>query len=153
MCFFLRCDQSLDLHQTTILRRRVELLDGIFHKLTTGPFSPKIPRIIWITMKRVPQITPNNLKQIQAINRNWTMIIVDDANRDKFMDTVFANTSVLWAFKLINSRIGAVKADIWRYCILYVVGGVYLDSDSYFSGSLDKYIMPQDRFIFGTENG
>jgi len=45
------------------------------------------------------------------------------------MNTVFAGTSLLWAYHIINNRAGAAKADIWRYAVLWAYGGAYIDDD------------------------
>ena len=42
--------------------------------------------------------------------------------------------SVAWS----TLRAGAAKADLWRYCALYVHGGVYLDLDACICGPLDR---------------
>ena len=38
---------------------------------------------------------------------------------------------------MINPVMGSVKADIWRYCVLYTFGGLYLDDDSDIAVPLD----------------
>ena len=30
-----------------------------------------------------------------------------------------------------NPALGAAKADLWRYAVLYAVGGVYIDVDAF----------------------
>ena len=46
------------------------------------------------------------------------------------MQETFPNTSLLWAYHQIHPMCGAAKADIWRYAVLFVFGGVYIDDDS-----------------------
>ena len=50
--------------------------------------------------------------------------------KDVFMQETFPNTSLLWAYHQIHPMCGAAKADIWRYAVLFVFGGVYIDDDS-----------------------
>ena len=38
---------------------------------------------------------------------------------------------------LLNSIAYASKADIWRYCVLYTYGGLYLDDDATLGNYLD----------------
>ncbi|HEU4606681.1 MAG TPA: glycosyltransferase, partial [Chitinophagaceae bacterium] len=52
---------------------------------------------------------------------------------------------VIEAYRKI--AIGAVKADFFRYAVLYKYGGVYLDVDGYTVRNLDKMIRPGDRAI------
>jgi len=54
---------------------------------------------------------------------------IDNEEKDEFMKTAFAGTSLLWAYNIINSRAGAAKADIWRYAVLWAYGGAYIDDD------------------------
>lgn len=54
------------------------------------------------------------------------------------MNTTFANTGINWAYNVINPLIGAARADIWRYCVLYLHGGLYLDDDSDIKVPLDN---------------
>ncbi len=53
------------------------------------------------------------------------------------------------AYKRI--RIGAAKADFFRYNVLYRYGGVYLDIDSTIKGNLDKFIHNNDVAIISKE--
>ena len=46
------------------------------------------------------------------------------------MQATFPQTSLLWAYHQIHPLCGAAKADIWRYAVLFVFGGVYIDDDS-----------------------
>ncbi len=77
---------------------------------------------------------------------------MDDNDVNIFMQDVFAKTSLLWAFQMINPKLGAMKADIWRYAVLYALGGVYVDADSSFNHKLDAYLKPDDGFVFAAEN-
>jgi mannosyltransferase OCH1-like enzyme len=48
------------------------------------------------------------------------------------------------AFMSINSVYGAMKADFFRYCILYKKGGIYLDIKSRINYPLDTLIEDED---------
>ena len=65
------------------------------------------------------------------------------------MDTVFGNTAFSWAYRLVN--VWAFKADIWRYCVLYTFGGVYLDDDSDMKMPLDDIVKKSDHLIMSEE--
>ena len=54
------------------------------------------------------------------------------------MGDVFFNTSVLWAYNLINPELGAAKADIWRMAVLWKYGGVYIDADATVNQNFNK---------------
>jgi len=56
--------------------------------------------------------------------------MLDNTDKDKFMDKYFPGTSILHAYKNINAHAKVAASDIWRYCALYMFGGVYMDDDS-----------------------
>jgi Glycosyltransferase sugar-binding region containing DXD motif len=87
------------------------------------------PRYIWIAVKDRSDPLPNHLFTTFRRNPSWTVYVCDNACKDYFMSTFFANTSILWAYNAINPLVGAAKADIWRYSVLYMFGGLYLDDD------------------------
>lgn len=63
----------------------------------------------------------NNLKRV---NNEFNYFLYDDDECRNFIKDNF-DSNVLNAYdKLLP---GAYKADLWRYCILYLNGGVYLD--------------------------
>ena len=49
-------------------------------------------------------------------------------------------------------RAGAAKADYWRYCILYIHGGVYLDLDSGIARPLEQVIAPAHAALWQYDN-
>ena len=114
----------------------------------------QIPKIIWLTMKNSTENyhdLPENIQIVLDQNPKWMSVIADDKLALEFMQKVYANTSLLWAYESINPLLGASKADIWRYAVLYAVGGVYFDADAAFLGKLDKYIKPDDEIILSVE--
>ncbi len=48
---------------------------------------------------------------------------------------------------MINPKYGAARADFFRYLLMYIEGGVYLDIKSGMLVSLDYIIKPDDEFI------
>ena len=57
-------------------------------------------------------------------NPHITFKIYDDTDCRNFISQHF-NKQVLWAFDTLNT--GAYKADLFRYCVLYIEGGIYFD--------------------------
>jgi hypothetical protein len=77
----------------------------------------------WST-RNVPKGMKENLELVRKVNPEFDMYIYSDAECEEFIKDNFSN-DVLGAF---NSLIpGAYKSDLWRYCVLYVKGGVYMD--------------------------
>ena len=42
---------------------------------------------------------------------------------------------------------GAYKADLWRYCVLYIYGGIYVDIDSLCMNKLDNFLYHDTEFM------
>jgi mannosyltransferase OCH1-like enzyme len=86
----------------------------------------KIPKIIYQTHFDL-------FSDLKPLTRSWKQYHPDyeyHFYNDQMCDEFIKNFSdrVYQAYKTIN--IGAVKSDLWRYCVLYRTGGVYIDSDT-----------------------
>lgn len=109
-----------------------------------------IPKIIYQTWKTKKlsincQLVRNN---IQKLNPDYEMILYDDNDIDNFIKNNFDNF-VYNCYSKLN--VGAAKADLWRYCILYKYGGIYLDIDSEILKTLDDLIKEEDSCIITRE--
>jgi mannosyltransferase OCH1-like enzyme len=102
------------------------------------PSEKMIPRKIWVAVKDANDEHPKHLLDFFGRNPTWQRNICDNACKDKFMNTTFGGTALHWAYYMINPAIGAARADIWRYCVLYTFGGLYLDDDSDIGTLLDE---------------
>lgn len=114
-------------------------------------YGKHIPRKLWIAVKDRNDELPAHLQNLFKRNPLWEIIICDNACKDEFIYGFFGETSVAWAYSLINPQIGASKADIWRYSVLYTFGGVYLDDDSDIQTPFDDIIQATDRLIMSEE--
>jgi mannosyltransferase OCH1-like enzyme len=83
---------------------------------------------------------PEHLQKFisRAMSTGWNINLMGKDDQSHFMSILYANTSVLWAFNLIHSDAGVFASDIWRYAVLYLFGGFYLDDDSYIDAPLEK---------------
>lgn len=120
-----------------------------------GPYNKKIPRFLWIAVRdakeKAPPFLSYQLGPLFDRNPDWEVHMNDFNDEDEFMNTVFAGTSLLWAYNAIGVRAGVAKADIWRYAVLWAYGGVYLDDDSDLGTPLDNIIDPDDTLIVSYE--
>lgn len=74
--------------------------------------------------KTLPPLMEKNVDVIKLHNANFNYYLFDDNECREFIQNNFPEP-VLHAFdKLVP---GAYKADLWRYCVLYKNGGIYLD--------------------------
>ena len=92
------------------------------------------------------------MKKFFERNKNWQVNICDNRCKEEFINTTFHGTAVEWAFYLINPVLGAARADIWRYAVLFTYGGVYLDDDSDIRTPLDDVIGSTEEMVM-TEEG
>lgn len=104
----------------------------IIQKQLQTPFPMKtryvnvIPLNIFQTWhtKNLPPLMKHNVEYIKKLNPAFTYRLFDDQDCYNFIKQHYPN-DVLEAFnKLVP---GAYKADLWRYCVLYKLGGIYLD--------------------------
>ena len=67
-------------------------------------------------------------------NPEFNFYFFDDIEMDEYMEKNWSHRKIYKIYK--DSIFGASKADIWRYCILFQYGGIYLDFDSSIEFSL-----------------
>jgi mannosyltransferase OCH1-like enzyme len=77
----------------------------------------------WHT-KFLPPLMIKSMSTIQRLNPRFKYFLYDDNDCREFIRTHF-KPDVLWAYDSLIP--GAYKADLWRYCILFIYGGIYLD--------------------------
>ena len=114
---------------------------GDFPEIWGNAKGKRVPRHLWMAFKDVPpeETRKDYLKKMFTKNANqgWVLHLADNAAKVEFMEKYFAGTSVLWAYKMIHPELGNSAADIWRYAVLYLQGGLYMDDDSFFEASFD----------------
>lgn len=74
--------------------------------------------------KKLPPIMKEYVDRLKAENPEFTHHLYDDEECRNFIKTNF-DSDVLEAYDTLIP--GAYKADLWRYCVLYKHGGIYLD--------------------------
>ncbi len=102
----------------------------------------------WIT-KELPFGIKKVVKRMMEMNPSYNHYLYDDKDMDTFIKDNYSE-NVYKAYSML--AIGAAKADLWRYCILYKYGGVYLDIDAALIKPLDELILPDDEAIISREN-
>lgn len=77
----------------------------------------------WSTLD-LPTDMMKCINQLKSDNPEFKYYLYDDLMCRDFIKTNF-DEKVLYAYDKLKP--GAYKADLWRYCILYKYGGIYLD--------------------------
>ena len=77
----------------------------------------------WST-SNLPPFMKKTIEHNQSLNPEFKFHLFDDDDCFHFIKNNFG-AHVLNAY--IRLKPGAYKADLWRYCVLYVNGGIYMD--------------------------
>ena len=126
------------------------------------PAATTIPRIIHqIGMRpafqdrQLPQLLQGNVNHLRAMNPGWDYRFYDDDDIADFVRRYYPPP--VWNYyQRIDPKYGAARADLFRYLLMYKVGGVYLDIKSSTTRPLDEVIRPDDEFVVSqwhTANG
>lgn len=109
-----------------------------------------IPKIIIQTFKtsKLPWLTRFYINRFRRRNPSYAYEFYDDKAISAFLSTEFDDELNI-AYHRLN--IGAAKADLFRYAVLYKKGGVYLDIDGTINCDLDNFILPGDDAILTRE--
>jgi len=85
-----------------------------------------VPKCIYQTWhtKDLPPHMKKCVDDLKLSNPDFTHHLYDDVECRKFIADNFSK-KVLYAYDTLVP--GAFKADLWRYCVLYKNGGIYLD--------------------------
>lgn len=110
-----------------------------------------LPKIIYQTWykKSLPSAIQNSVNYMLSQNLDYLYELHDDSDMDSFISENF-DKNIYAAFKSL--KVGAAKADLWRYLILYKNGGIYLDVDSVIYGPLDNLITDNCAIISREKN-
>ena len=110
--------------------KKINTIKNIYNK----PFNNKninecifeIPANIFQTWesKKIPPLMLQNILLIVRNNPKFRYYLFDDNDCQKFIKDNFSEEILNTYNNLIP---GAYKADLWRYCILYKMGGIYID--------------------------
>ena len=85
-----------------------------------------IPKNIYITCNNKSNYPDILLKNLSELNPGFTINIYGDKECIDFLEKYFSKDYANFFNRIPD---GAIKADFWRACILYIFGGIYLDAD------------------------
>lgn len=105
----------------------------------------KIPNIVHQTFcsEILPQEIVNIIEKNKIICRNCKFIFYNDSDCELLIKDNF-NEEIYNTYKKINPSYGAMRADFFRYCVLYLYGGIYLDIKSVIKYPLFRIINKDD---------
>ena len=115
----------------------------------------KIPKVIYQTAEfsedKIPKFMKSAMNSVKERNPGYEYRYFDDAGVEKFfVDNFGENGEETVALRTLVA--GAFKADLFRYCILYLYGGIYVDADMVVREPFDEWlpfeasvVVPKDR--------
>jgi hypothetical protein len=113
------------------------------------PEGVQIPRIIHQAYVPKAGLTPElraNMAWIRAAHPGWEHRFYGGEEVEAFVSDAYGPR--IWRyFERISDTYNVVKVDLFKYLLMYKVGGVYLDSKSRPTRPLDEVLRPDDRFL------
>lgn len=112
-----------------------------------------IPKIIWQTYKvpisELPEYALAAVGSWKSMNPSWEHRYMDDEAAAEF---VLAEYGEEWHRIFTGCPIGVMKADLWRYLVVYRHGGVYADLDTVCKAPIDLWLDPDAKMLVATEH-
>lgn len=102
-----------------------------------------IPRVVYQTAesREVHPLHAKSTEKFRSLNGDLDFVFFDQHDRDRFMEERWGGHPI---FSIYNrSRFGQMKADIFRYCVIYQFGGYYLDFNKGIRGSFTAMHPPE----------
>ena len=109
--------------------------------------NQRIPRVIYQTMSSTLVNYDRYRYSVQAwqqLNPEYEYKFIDDVDMRRFIEKHF-DADVVKAYNMLLP--GAYQADLFRYCLLYVHGGCYVDSQTQPFIPLREVIKPDSQFV------
>ena len=109
-----------------------------------------IPKRVYQTWPLVPDsesLLGQALSKNAGISPGYSFRIYDDAAMEAWFRVAALPHGVKAAFYALNPAFGAARTDLWRYAVLWQLGGIYYDMDVQLRSSLDRIIRPTDRAV------
>lgn len=112
----------------------------------------RIPPVIYRTYSTPTALKARHKKAIELTgkaNPGVRQVVLYDRDVDAFMQSAYGGTRAGRAYASINPAYGAARADLFRYCLLYRNGGIYLDIKSG-AKALGSLLRPDDCMLVST---
>jgi mannosyltransferase OCH1-like enzyme len=111
----------------------------------------EIPKFIWQTYKSsdLPFQAKNPIESWYKNNPEYQWYFMDDARCEQFIVDHF-NDEFVDMYKSLPY--GVMKSDVWRVAVVYVYGGLYVDTDCVCMQPLNTWINSNDKLILSQEH-
>lgn len=112
----------------------------------------EIPPNIFQTHKSIEFVQNNN--SLAKCTKSWDNIkgteyhFYNDYQSKKFMEMHFPDI-----FDLYNKLpLAVMRADLWRYCVIYIFGGIYADADTELLDDIGIFLKKNKQLVLVPEN-
>jgi autotransporter strand-loop-strand O-heptosyltransferase len=110
--------------------------------------KPQIPRVIHQTYKTndLPSEISEVVQRLKDMNPTFEYRFYNDKDCVDFITENY-DKETLNLYLSINPNYGSAKSDLFRYLLMYKVGGVYLDIKSCTTIPLEETLLPTDEYL------
>lgn len=122
--------------------------------IATLPAGRAVPQILHQTYhtQDLPAPLQEAVERTRAASRGWEHRLYDDGDIVDYIRKEYGE-AILATYLRIDPRYGAVRADLFRYLLMYRTGGVYLDIKSVATRPLNEVLRPDDTYILSQWHG
>lgn len=110
-----------------------------------GTAIPRILHQIYIG-RDLPPVLAENVRRIRELNPAWHHQLFADVDIVRFIERHYGRRTLQY-YERIDAKYGAARADLFRYLLIYKLGGIYLDIKSAFTRPLDAVLNDDDKFV------
>lgn len=107
---------------------------------------PKIIHQTYFKKVNLPRHVEKNIEFLKAKNPGWEYRLYDDNDIVDFIKAHYS-PEILRIYNKINPKFGAARADLFRYLLIYKVGGAYFDLKSGANSTLDVLTSGQEYIL------
>ncbi len=112
---------------------------------------PLVPRKLWFTSrsKKLTEAAEKCVESWRKHHPDWDLTLMDDHEAAAFVKTEFGGE--IWEVYR-SFPLGVMRADFWRYLVVYKYGGVYADTDAECREAVDQWVGHADGLVVGLED-
>jgi inositol phosphorylceramide mannosyltransferase catalytic subunit len=94
----------------------------------------------------LPVPLQTNVDILKAANAGWEHTLYTDPDIERFIRKTYG-AAILASYLRLNPEYGPARADLFRYLLIYRLGGVYLDIKSTFDRPISEAVAGDEMFI------
>jgi mannosyltransferase OCH1-like enzyme len=113
---------------------------------------PKVVYQTWYDKSKIPKEYQEILSSNIQMNPNYQFILMDDKDLYEFFNRSHIPKHWQQCYHMINPHYGPARADLFRYTIIYLYGGIYLDIKIKCLVPFDQWIYPHDTLLLSYWN-